>query len=216
MPHSSPDVTYPVAHNLKIVFSVYEDRLVAHAERGGEHGPIALLLTRRMVMMVLRQLLNRLPELQGLDQTPAQYWQEVLQMAHQRALEAHNNQKKDDKEKREQEVKEGEAASAEDDGGNADVQKPPYAIYLATELTLQPRESELLIAFKGLPMPAAMTKASAHEPVLAMSLKIDHVHQVIQLLIDKAQEAQWHLPVDLPWLESPIPQPTSLGRSTVH
>src|SRR5690606_37178270 len=109
-------------------------------------------------------------------------------------------------------------ASDEKGAGNADrdPQKPSCTIYLATELTLQPRESELLIDFKGLPMPVAMTKASAHEPVLAMSLKIDHVHQVIQLLIDKTQQARWHLPVDLPWLESPAPQPTSLGRSTVH
>lgn len=210
---SSPDLTYAVAQNLKIVFSVYEDRLVAHAERSADHGPVALLLTRRMVMMVLRQLLNRLPELQGLDKTPAEYWQEVLQMAHQRALEAQSEHRKKGESKREEEEK--TAATEPDSKANKDG-KPPFVIYLATELTLQPRGEELLIAFKGLPMPAAMTKASPHEPVLAMSLKIDNVHQLIQLLIDKAQEAQWHLPVDLPWLESPAPQPTSLGRSTVH
>src|SRR5690606_20882349 len=89
------------------------------------------------------------------------------------------------------------------------------ALYLATELTVQVDDRKLILAFKGLPMPKAMTEPSPHEPVFAMPLQPEHVHQLIQLLITKAQEAQWHLPLDLPWLQNPTPESTSLGGS-VH
>src|SRR5690606_4030918 len=79
--------TYPLSTNINIVFSAYEDRLIVNAERP-THGPVHMLLTRRMAMIVLHQLLVKLPELTGLDQTPAEYWQEVLQMAHQKAMQA--------------------------------------------------------------------------------------------------------------------------------
>src|SRR5690606_1973248 len=86
------------------------------------------------------------------------------------------------------------------------------AIYLATSLTTQTREGELIVAITGLPMPRAMTQPCEREPLFAIPLQVDHVHQLIQLLIDKSQEADWHLPVNLPWLESPSePQATTLG-----
>lgn len=74
------DTTYPLSGHINIAFSAYEDRLVLNAQRPN-HGPVHLLLTRRMSMIVLQQLLIKLPELTGLGQTPTAYWKEVLQMA---------------------------------------------------------------------------------------------------------------------------------------
>jgi hypothetical protein len=81
--------------------------------------------------------------------------------------------------------------------------EPSKGIYLATELTVHVRADRLTLAFRGLQMPDAMTKAAQHVPVLAIPLSLDNVHQLIELFITKAREAHWHLPVELPWLESP-------------
>src|SRR5690606_8946707 len=86
------------------------------------------------------------------------------------------------------------------------------SINLASKLTIQMREGELVLAISGLPMPRAMTEPCQREPLFAVPMQVDHVHQLIQLLIDRAQEASWHLPVSLPWLESPSEQQvTTLG-----
>lgn len=200
------DISYPLATNINIVFSAYEDRLIVNAERP-THGSVHMLLTRRMAMIVLHQLLTKLPELTGLDQTPAEYWQEVLQMAHQKAMQAKRDTDQAAEESAGLQAAQSESASAEAPAGS-DTQVP---IYLSTELIIKLDDKQLIVAFKGLPMPQAMTQASAHEPVFAMPLTADHVHQLIELLIKKSQDAQWHLPLDLPWLDSPEPQATTLG-----
>src|SRR5690606_7117919 len=138
--------------------------------------------------------------------TPSQYWQDVLQMAHQHAMQA---KQAADHANAPLEMQAQDQASEHKREGAA----PPAAIYPATEITVQTGEQQLLVAFKGLPMPQAMTQPSAHEPVFATAMQIEHVHQLLQLLITKSQEAQWHLPLDLPWLQNPELQPTSLGAS---
>jgi hypothetical protein len=178
------DVNYPVSKKLNINFSAYEDRLLVRAERTGIDD-VTLLMTRRMTILVLQHVLSKLPELSGLDKTPAAYWQEVLQMSHQGAMEAKTRADKADAEQK-----------------AVDASETPD-IYLATELTVQVSADRLTLAFRGLQMPEAMTKASKHVPVLAIPLSLDNVHQLIELFITKAREANWHLPVDLPWLESP-------------
>lgn len=205
------DTTYWLSQQFQITFSAYEDRLVVTANRG-EHGQVKLLVTRRMVMIVLHELLAKLPVLTGLSKTPAEYWQEVLQMEHQQAMQA--------KEAADQAAAPAAAQTPDQATDQASPSSSPTPkamppIYLATELIVQLQEKQLTLAFKGLPMPQAMVTASAHEPVLAISLQPEHVHQLIQLLITKSQEAQWHLPVNLPWLKNPQLQPTSLG-SILH
>src|SRR5690606_42128050 len=84
--------------------------------------------------------------------------------------------------------------------------------YLATSLTMQLKEGQLMLALTGLPMPCAMTEPCAREPLFAIPLQVETVHQLIQLIIDKAKEADWHLPLNLPWLDSPADAPaTTLG-----
>jgi|SRR5690606_10427469 len=199
------DAAFPLSTSLNIVFSAYEDRLVLRSRRVNRDA-INVLLTRRMTIIVLGQLLANLPELSGLDKTPTQYWQEVLQMAHQTALDSGRSGKTEAKE-----IQAGKEIPSE----KKPAKKPGRiegAIYLATSLTMQRKGEQLILAFSGLPMPSAMTEPCEREPLFAIPLQVEHVHQMIQLIIDKAQEADWHLPVNLPWLESPSDAPaTTLG-----
>lgn len=206
----SADTTYPLSKQLKVTYSPYEDRLVVKSNNGPD-GAVALLLSRRMVMIVLQQLLAKLPGLSGLDKTPTQYWQEVLSMAHQHAMQS--------KQQGQQTAPSSEAPS--DQTPAADISKSATghghpAIYLATELTVKLESKRLILAFKGLPMPQAMTVACAPEPVFALPLLPGHAHQLIELLITKAQKAHWHLPLDLPWLENPNTRSTSLDAPSLH
>ena len=197
---------YWLSKQLNITFSPYEDRLVLRTDRG-DHGVANVLLTRRMTIITLQRLLVNLTEMTGLQKTPAQHWQDVLQMAHQQAMQA----KRD--------ADNAQAASSAESAAEDDLKSetiPPPALYLATELTTRLQDKELAIAFSGLPMPQAMTQPSPHEPVFAMLLQVEHLHQLIELLITKAQEAQWHLPLTLPWLENPARPETSLGGASIH
>lgn len=223
------EATFPLSTSLNIVFSAYEDRLVIRSKRVNRE-PVNVLMTRRMTLIVLAQLLANLPELSGLDKTPAQYWQEVLQMAHQTALESGRSDRPEGTGAQAASESTSEAAASPDPAAGAgDVAaetsaaqaskaaakaggKLEGAIYLATALTLQRKDNQLIMAVTGLPMPCAMTEPCEREPLFAIPLQVDNVHQLIQLLIDKAQEADWHLPVNLPWLESPKEGPaTTLG-----
>lgn len=201
-PQPANEQTYPVSQKMHVDFSAFEDRLIVRAERLGAD-PVTLLFTRRMTVLVLQQVVARLPELSALDKTPAAYWKEVLQMAHQQAMAVKTEADEAAKQLR----TDGEATTpAFNTSANAQSQ-----IYLATELTVQLQKQRLTLAFRGLAMPDAMTQPSQHVPVLAIPLTVDNVHQLIELLIVKAQEAQWHLPMDLPWL-----QPSNDGMLKSH
>ncbi len=206
----SGEASFPLSTSLNIVFSAYEDRLVLRSRRVNRD-PVNVLMTRRMTIIVLAQLLANLPELSGLDKTPAQYWQEVLQMAHQTALESGRSAKPDEQEQGSAAASATEEEAPETEGAR-ERGKLDGDIYLATSLTMQLKDEQLIMALSGLPMPCAMTEPCEREPLFAIPLQVEHVHQLIQLLIDKAHEADWHLPLNLPWLDSPSDAPaTTLG-----
>lgn len=213
--------TYPLSDQISIAFSAVEDRLLvrSHNTNGAT---VWLLLTRRMTLLVLRQLLQQLHRISDLDKTPAQYWLEVLQMDHQHAMQA-------------KEAVDGKASPyaglfpaaksslnpprpdtvAAADSTTAP-QKAERALYIATAVQLENYPRYALLAFKGLPMPKAMVTPSAHLPVFALRLDRDHLHQLIRLLIMKAKEAHWELPVNLPWIDAPTEQNTSLDLGLLH
>lgn len=216
------DVTYPLTQKIQVNYSAYEDRLVVSAERRGA-GRLTLLLTRRMTMLMLQQMVEQLPSVSGLDKTPAEYWQEVLQMAHQRARAARAVAKDTepvttdvaadvraasaalgaaDERAGAQNAAQSQAGTAPGSGNGSEA-----PLYLATALTLRPAEGQLTLAFRGLPLPEAITEPRQHAPVMALPLDLDNVHQLLELLMGKAQEAQWHLSVDLPWMEAPADVP---------
>jgi hypothetical protein len=203
--------TYPVARQFSVGFNPVEDRLVLVTELK-EQGSTTLLLTRRMVMLMLKQVLNRLPGLTGLDQTPARYWQEVLQLTHQQAVEQHRQETE-----ARHTAEQASVQHAEDDTtapDTADIEPAPASrMFLATELTCQQASDRLHLAFRGLPMPEAMLKNGHQRPVLALSLEATHVHQVLQLLITHATKANWHLPVDLPWANTSAGNPPARAAS---
>ena len=78
-------------------------------------------------------------------------------------------------------------------------------IYLATEILTQPHleQKQLTLGFKGLKLPESMTQAQPHQPLIGLSLSVDNLHQLIHQLVTQAQKAQWHLPLNLPWLDAP-------------
>lgn len=196
---------YPVSEQVDITFSPLEDRLVVNVRRRAADA-VTLLFTRRMTILVLQQLLGNLPELTGLGKTPGAYWQEVLQMAHQKAMQA-----KQQADLAAAETRSKKAEQDADGGGTESNEPAPSALFLATELTTQRGDAMLTMAFQGLPMPDAMISPRQHQPVFAIPLQLDNVHQLIELLITKCQEAQWHLPLELPWLQAPLAQPVSPG-----
>lgn len=201
------DTTYPISKQFNMHFSPFEDRLVVRAQRT-DSSEVHMLLTRRMVMLVLQQLLAKLPELTGLEKTPAVYWQEVLQMAHQEAMESKAAADRALADEMEQRSATEEASESAPDASSATAAADapvPENLYLATELTVQTSAEQLTLAFKGLAMPGAMVKPSQPEPIFAIPLQVENVHQLIELLIAKCQQAQWHLPLELPWLETPEP-----------
>ena len=201
----SEQTTYPLAQRFSVGFSAYEDRLLLTTELR-EQGPTTVLLTRRMVLLMLKQILNKLPALTGLEQTPVAYWQEVLELSHRQAIEQHKQATASDKSKADAPAPSEQAPTDAAQANEAEEPSPANAatssLYLATELTTQLTNDQLQLAFKGLPVPEAMQTPCQHVPVLALSLDATQVHQVIQLLITQAAKAMWHLPVDLPWLEA--------------
>lgn len=218
--------SYPISEHIDITFSPFEDRLVITAKRKGID-PVVLLCSRRMTILVLQQLLANLPNLTGLDKTPSVYWQEVLQMAHQKAMQvkqAADEQAAWQMDSTPPAVSKGMAPSVKsgpdtqpNDVGADHQAAPAPLLFLATELTAQRGSDTLTLAFKGLPMPDAMLHPRQHEPVFAIPLQTDNVHQLIELLISKCQEAQWHLPLELPWLQAADQQPPpAQGLSRSH
>lgn len=207
--------TYPLSDQISIAFSALEDRLVVRSHNS--NGKVVwLLLTRRMALVVLRQLLHQLHRISDLDKTPAQYWLDILQMDHQQALLY------------------TEPLPASTAGGRATAPAPApaavsapvptnaepvveRALFIASRIHLENYPRYALLAFQGLPMPQAMTTPSAHLPVFAIRLDRDHLHQLIRLLTAKAKEAHWDLPVTIPWLEDPAePTATSVGLGLLH
>lgn len=213
--------TYPLSDQISVAFSVLEDRLVVRS-RNSNGQVVWLLLTRRMTLLVLRQLLHQLHRISDLNKTPAQYWLEVLQMDHQQALQA--------KQETDQKVAvsyEGPLPAVQNSlnppvVGSTSSDPVPVskdqerALYIATAVQLENYPKYALLAFKGLPMPAAMTTPHSHVPVFALRVDRDHLHQLIHLLIVKAKEAHWELPMNLPWIESPAEQSTSLELGLLH
>jgi len=203
-------VTYPVGHQLDIGFCPFADRLLLKARRM-RRSDARLQITRRMTLLVLQQLLQQLSTMSGLDKTPIQYWQDVLRMAHEQAMA----EKSRVDEQRAQstvvnvptDTVSGDRITITGHGGEDQVRpvSPGVDEYLATDLAVKLSSDELLLAFRGVPVASPVSRAAEPVPVLAISLKSEHVHQLIRLLISTAAKAQWHLPVDLPWLDDPQP-----------
>lgn len=212
--------SYPLSHQISIAFSELEDRLVIRSQNTNGQ-MVWLLLTRRMTLVLLKQLLEQLHRVSQLEQTPAQYWLEILQMDHSQAMQA--------KRETDEKALAYSGPLPAKSSLNPSSTPPPAAtktaaatastqrqLYLASHLQLEKYPKYILLAFKGLAMPQAMVTPSRHVPVFALRLDRDHLHQLIRLIIAKAHEAHWHLPVEIPWLKAPEAQETSLALHLLH
>lgn len=188
--------SFSLATQLKFRFSPYEDRLLLSSslKKGGS---MTVLMTRRLVLLTLQQLLKQLPVVTGLEQTPSHYWQEVLQLNHQKALQQRQVEARKN-------LADTSSTQAESETSFAPVEKSTAELYLATEVVceLQPESRILNLGLKGLKLPEAMVQAQPNQPLVAFSLNEDNLHQVIHQLVTQAQQAQWNLPLNLPWLDT--------------
>lgn len=180
--------TYPVCQKFSIGFSAFEDRLLLSASTA-DAGALRLLLTRRLVIILLQQIIRNLLELTKLKQTPATFWREVLQINHQKAVQ-------------------NKAIADKTPGVDTTpvVAEENAALFLVTGLTTQLQDEQLVLAFNGLPMPEGMQQAAGFVSIVALKLTAENIHQLVQMLVAKSEEAAWHLPVNLPWLESSLGQ----------
>lgn len=201
--------SYPLSQRFSLNYSALEDRIVLRATRR-DNNQIIILLTRRMVLMIMQQVLSRLPALAGLEKTPREFWAEVLQLGHQQAMQ--EKAAADAKAAPKVAVTNVPTPSAAGDGEREEIVTDPDnlvrepiqdPVYLATDLVVGSANSGLTLAYKGLRMPAGMTQPTKSEPVVAIPLEITHLHQLIDLLVAQSRRADWHLPLDLPWLEAP-------------
>lgn len=191
--------TFPLCHRFGLTFSAYEDRLILTTE-WQPRAPIRVLLTRRMVILILQRLLAHLPELSALHKTPRAYWQQALHIAHQKALSERETAppSSDQKPTPVTDIVPPPSRTENIQLNTSQLSSTPE-LFLATELTTEQRDGQLLLGLKGLPLPESMLIPSPHQSLLALSLQTQHLHQLLQLFLNKAAEAQWHLPVDLPW-----------------
>lgn len=180
---------YPVSAKLNITYNSVEDRLVVLVQRL-KKGPARVLLTRHMTIVMLEQLLARLPEMSGFNKSAPQHWQDILQITHHHAMQSRAATEKQNK---------AAAAAAGDEAERAAaLAKAPT--YLATGMTLGRRELRLLMALRGFLLPDSMTQQSpTHEPIMVIPLELEHVHQIIEVLMIRASEGHWRLPHELPW-----------------
>lgn len=185
---------FPISHQLNIGYNAFEDRLVLRASRA-EETPAAVFLTRRMTLLILKQLLDRLTAMSDLDKTPREYWHDVMQMGHEQAMQA-----KQDQDKAQQaQTKNADEAADDSEQSHLAESTSGNALYLATEITVKRNGKEVMLALKGLPMPVAMTRPTKQEPILAIPLQQENIHQIIEIFITRTTEAGWDIPVQIPW-----------------
>ena len=189
----SSSVTYPLCHRFGLSYSAFEDRLILSTEL--PTGQVRVLLTRNIVIKMIKNLLTHLPTISKLDKTPHALWQEALSLSHQQAIQQHDQTQK------------LQAATSLPSGPttynvNSDNNMATIEtkLYLATDVNSQPQGQHLLLGLVGLAVPQAMLSASPHTPILALTLETQHLHQLLQMFLNKATEAQWNIPLDLPWM----------------
>ena len=196
----SNSVSYPLCHRFGLSFSSFEDRLILSSELST--GPVRVLLTRSIVIKIVKSLLTHLPTISKLDRTPRALWQEALNLSHQQALKQQDQTKQLPTDTS---LKSGPTTyNVNPDPNTTTIETK---LYLATDVNSQPQDQHLMLGLIGLVIPQAMVTASPHLPILALALETQHLHQLLQMFLNKATEAQWNIPVDLPWMtEAPAAQ----------
>ena len=174
---------YPIANQLDVAIKPVEDRVVLIAGTKG-HGRRGLLLTRRLMKSLLgqyAQVLERTSETAA--QAAAGHKAEVLQMEHVAARS------------------QGEPDGGEGGRAGGESEQQVSAVYLATGVHCEPRDSQILLAFDGVRRDVHDPNATTAAPALAFVLDRTTAHKVLAMLQDKADEAGWDLAKPSGWTD---------------
>ena len=186
----SNSITYPLCQRFSLSYSSFEDRLILAADRPSDS--VKALLTRSITIKIMTNLLTHLPLFTQLDKMPRALWQEALNISHQQAL----NMEKETKQAFMQQYVQSKTFNVQQTSQNT---ASETKLFLVTEVQSQRKDNQLLLGFSGLPLPDALTIPQQHSPIFALALESQHLHQLLQLFLNKATEAQWNIPFDLPW-----------------
>ena len=188
--------TFPRAQRVALGYSPQEDRLLVRLTLA-DGGCCAAWLSRR----ILSQLIKRLNEAlrrshPAADEAPVHDTVLALEHLAARSEIAGERRAGEDREDAESEAAEG-GDQASDSSGDPE----PQGSFLVTEARVEGREDAVLIGLAGHALPAEPGRAAAAEPVAGLSLTRAQAHELLHMLAEQAQHAQWGLSRSLSWLE---------------
>ena len=186
MPSEQPSITFPSALKLDLGLNLKEDRLVMIAHTAAS-GARAMLLTRRMLVVLMDHYGNILKQTSPAAKAQLQHQNEILQMEHISALFA-------DSEK--------SASAPGEQQPPASIELHPESVHLVTEVTMQMKDDHIIIGFSGQRQNTATSNEADVTPVAAVNLDRITAHKVLALFNDKAREAGWGLDTLYPWLDN--------------
>lgn len=186
MPTEQKSVTFPSASKLDLGINLTEDRLVMVAHTT-ENGVRAMLLTRRMLVVLMDHYGNLLKQTSPAAKAQQELQDEILQMEHIGALSSDSAPS---------------ASAPTEQQQPASITFSQETAYLVTEVTIQMNDNHLVIGFSGRRQQASSGNEVSVTPVAAFHLDRINAHKFLALLNDKAREAGWGLDNLYPWLNN--------------
>ena len=194
---SDDEQTFPRAQHLTLGYSLLEDRVQMRLTLSEERGAVVGWLPRRLVVGLaerLGEVLRRShPATEGEPAADA-----VLALEHQAAHAALSGPAAGEGD---------EAAEGDEPGEGAETPEAPETppAYLVTEARVEAREGHLLLGLLGHPMPTVFGVSGAAAPVAGLLLTREQAHELLRMLAEQADQAEWALPRRLGWLRRGLP-----------
>ena len=189
----SDEQTFPRTQNLRLGYSVLEDRVWLHLVLTQGQGTVVTWLPRRMVVGLAERLGDLLrhshPATEGEPAADA-----VLALEHQAAHSSLAGRSKNQND----EGDEGAKAAEHDDsleGSKA---------HLVSEARVEQREGHVVIGLLGHLMPTINSVGDDATPVAGLTLTREQTHEVLRLLVEQVDQSDWVLPRRLEWLRRPV------------
>ena len=183
--------SFPRVRRLQVGYSPAEDRVLLRLEMvSGEQRSV--WIPRRVMGQLIARLNEALkrshPAGEGQPAADA-----VMAMEHVAARSELAGQ-------RQQEQEEG--AQQQDDGEHerTDARRLEDGSYLITGERIEVKEGQVLVGLSGHELPAAPGLAQTPSPVGALSLSRTQAHELLRMLTDQAEQAQWGLARSVSWL----------------
>ena len=184
----SDEQTFPRTRNLRLGYSVLEDRIWLHLMLTQGQGTVVAWLPRRLVVGLAERLGELLrhshPATEGEPAADA-----VLALEHRAAHSALAGPP-------------GDNANSEEDAFTAqrgtDLDDP--SAYLVAEARVERRDPHIVIGLLGYSMPTVNGVGDEAMPVAGLTLTREQTHEVLRLLVAQVDRSDWILPERLEWL----------------